>query len=100
MDKEYYNSLKTHAEKCEYKEQVRKERKHEWDKSNTDKVFLYRRQTTLKRCEQRCSVPTKQTIQKYEFTKEELIPIFNALWSKIISPDVSDTEDSAEAHTE
>lgn len=99
MDKEYYKSLPTHAEKCEYACQVRKERKQKWDEANADKVFQYRRATTLRRCEQRCSVPTKQTIKKYNFTKDELRPIFDALWTKW-NETLTDTEDSVEADSE
>jgi len=97
MDKAYYKTLSGKAEQLEYMDVVRKDRKAEWDKVNTEKVYKYRRQTTLRRCEQRCSLPTKGTVDKYKFTKEELIPIFNALWSKWcpLEFDVTDKEDSS-----
>ena len=92
-EKEYMKTL-TADEKVLYQDKMRKIAKSEWDKLNTDKVFNYRRATTLRRCEQRCSVPTKQTIEKYHFTKEELRPIFNGLWAMWVE---SDTEDSSSA---
>jgi len=79
MDKEYYKSL-SYNERILYVDAVRRARKSEWDKDNPDKVYFHRRKTTLKRCEDRCSVPTKATIEKYKFTPDELLPIFNALW--------------------
>jgi hypothetical protein len=81
MDKAYYKSLNP-TDRVLYADAVRKARKKEWDATNTDKVFQYRRATALKRCEQRVSVPTRHTIQKYNFTREELRPIFEALWEK------------------
>ena len=80
QDKVYYNNC-TPSEKLEYMDALRKNRKQGWDAKNADKVFQYRRATTLKRCEQRVSVPTKSTIQKYNFTVAELKPIFDALWN-------------------
>ena len=81
MDKVYYKTLETDVEKSLYMDIVRKDRKREWDVDNSDKVYNYRRATTLRRCEQRISVPTKKTIEKYDFTEAELKPIFDALWS-------------------
>jgi len=72
----------TDVERILYANQLRKERKREWDLLNTHKVVAYRRATTLRRCIQRCSVPTKETVKKYHFTKDELKPIFDALWNK------------------
>jgi len=81
MDKQYYASLKTKEEKLVYMDIIRKCRKQEWDADNTEKTFAYRRATTLRRCMQRTSVPTKKTIDKYKFTVEELKPIFDGLWT-------------------
>lgn len=97
-EKEYLKSLSP-DEKVLYLDKTRKIAKKEWDLVNTDKVFQYRRATTLRRCEQRCSVPTKQTIEKYTFTKEELKPIFNRLWSKW-SGDYPDTTGNSSGDSE
>ena len=97
IEKDYLKSL-THDERVLYLDKTRKIAKKDWDMMNPDKVFKYRRSTTLRRCEQRCSVPTKQTIEKYEFTKHELKPIFDRLWSKLVV--LSDTEDSSSADNE
>ena len=43
-----------------------------------EKIFNYMRKKTLKRCLERASVPTVNTIKKYSFTKQELEPIFDA----------------------
>ena len=43
-----------------------------------EKIFNYMRKKTLKRCLERASVPTVNTIKKYSFTKDELEPIFDA----------------------
>ena len=100
MDKEYYKTLLTHEDKLVYMDTVNKSRKAEWDKVNADKVYLYRRSITLRRCIERCSVPTKNTVMKYNFTKEELKPIFDALWTKWTIPhfvkgvSVDDIEDN------
>jgi len=47
-----------------------------------EKLFQYSRKKTLKRCLDRASVPTVNTIKKYSFTKEELEPIFEAALEK------------------
>lgn len=92
MDKAYYKSLNP-TDRILYVDAVRKARKKEWDAYNTDKVFQYRRATALKRCEERCSVPTKHTIQKYNFTREELQPIIDGLWDKWeLTNDKGDTQ--------
>ena len=90
------------AEKAIYNEELRKFRKKEWDLANQDKVALYRRATTLRRCQQRCSVPTRETVRKYKFTKEELKPIFDALWEKwsVIEKGSPDTEDNSSGDSE
>ena len=97
VEKDYLKSL-SRDERVLYLDKTRKIAKKEWDMMNTDKVFKYRRSTTLRRCEQRCSVPTKQTIEKYNFTKDELKPIFDRLWSKLSL--MSDTEDNSSADSE
>jgi len=98
VDERMYLKSLTNDERILYLDKTRKIAKKEWDIMNTDKVFKYRRSTTLRRCEQRCSVPTKQTIEKYHFTKEELKPIFDNLWSKWAG--LSDTEDNSSADSE
>ena len=80
MDKAYYATLKTRAEQLLYKDEVQKARKKYWDDDNADKVHNHRRATTLKRCLKRCSVPTKNTVMRYNYTKEELRPIFESMW--------------------
>lgn len=100
MDKEHYKTLTTKESQLEYMDVVRKSRKKAWDEVNGDKVYEYRRATTLRRCEQRISVPTKKTIEKYTFTQEELKPIFDALWSDRFAvnsnSDENDKEDNLE----
>ncbi len=67
-----------------------------------DKIFTYNRKKTLKRCLQRASVPTVNTIRKYNFTREELEPIFKATLEKTMkeaynsdgSVEPTDNEDS------
>ena len=90
------------AEKAIYNEELRKFRKKEWDAANQDKVALYRRATTLRRCQMRCSVPTKNTVMRYKFTKEELKPIFDALWEKwsTVDSDSPDTADNSSGDNE
>ena len=83
MDKEFYKSLKSKEEKLEYLDIIRKVRKKEWDIDNGDKVYEYRRKCTLNRCFDRCSVPTKKTIEKYKFSKDELLPIFDNLFFSV-----------------
>ena len=91
----------TKAEEILYADQLRKFRKKEWDLANCDKVAAYRRATTLRRCVQRCSVPTKETVRKYKFTKDELKPIFDALWSKWSTvEELTDKEDSSSGDNE
>lgn len=94
MDKEFYKSLKTKEEKLEYMDIIRKCRKKEWDIDNKDKVYEYRRKCTLNRCFDRCSVPTKKTIDKYEFTKDELLPIFENLFFSVGLSLQNDKEDT------
>ena len=83
MDKEFYKNLKSKEEKLEYLDIIRKVRKKEWDIDNGDKVYEYRRKCTLNRCFDRCSVPTKKTIEKYKFSKDELLPIFDNLFFSV-----------------
>ena len=83
MDKEFYKSLNTKEEKLEYLDIIRKCRKKEWDIENGDKLYQYRRKCTLNRCFDRCSVPTKKTIEKYSFTQDELLPIFENLFFSV-----------------
>jgi len=99
LDKDYLKTL-SYEDQCIYKDKYRKARKKGWDEQNADKVFLYRRATTLKRCEERCSVPTKSTIQKYGFTPEELKPIWHNLWSKWDMSAPTDSDDSNHPDTE
>lgn len=67
-----------------------------------EKIFSYNRKKTLNRCLKRASVPTVNTIKKYNFTKEELEPIFQATLEKTMliaysnqgSVESTDTEES------
>ena len=93
MDKEYYYSLND-EEKVIYKNAVKKTYKKSWDAEHPEAIYQHRRATTLKRCRDRCSVPTKNTVEKYKFTKEELEPIFNLLWKNWTSGSESDSSNS------
>jgi hypothetical protein len=53
--------------------------KKRWDESNPDRLTTYKRKTTLRRCYERTSLPTRQTVLKWSFTRDELLPIFDAL---------------------
>jgi len=100
MDKEFYKALKTKEEKLEYMDIIRKCRKKEWDMENGDKLYQYRRKCTLNRCFDRCSVPTKKTIEKYSFTQDELLPIFENLFFSVGLKMDCDTKDSSSADSE
>lgn len=99
MDKAYYKTLKDPAEKSLYMDTIRRHRKQEWDADNEGKVYQYRRATTLRRCEQRISVPTKKTIEKYDFTEAELKPIFDALWSSRVARSGSSADSDGNSDT-
>ena len=81
MDKEYFQTLTNPEEKAMYMREITKQRKKMWDDANSEKVFVYRRKNTLKRCIKLCCVPTPASIKKYEFTEEELLPIFKSSWT-------------------
>ena len=100
MDKEFYKTLLTKQEKLEYIEIIRRCRKKEWDIENSDKLYQYRRKCTLNRCFDRISVPTKKTIEKYEFTKDELAPIFENLFFSVGLRLDCDTKDNNSADSE
>ena len=100
MDKEFYKSLKTPAAKLEYIDVVRQTRKKDWDEDNPDRLYQYRRKCTMARCFDRCSVPTKKTIDKYKFTKDELGPLFDNLFFSRGLKLPSDTSDTSSADTE
>jgi len=81
MDKEYFRTLTSDADRALYLRSVTKLRKREWDLSNQDKVFKYRRNTTLKRAYRLSAFPSTQSQQKYGFTEDELAPILKSIWS-------------------
>jgi len=90
MDKEYFKTLTTPEEKAVYLREVTKQRKKQWDAANTDRVFIYRRKNTLKRCIRNCCVPTPASIKKYDFTEDELRPVFQSLWTSRFPDDTQD----------
>ncbi len=104
--KSYVEGL-SDEEKELYRKAVNTAYKAEWDIINPEKIWAYRRASTLKRCEERCSVPTKKTINRYKFTPEELKPIYESLWNvkitqinSAVEPPPDDKEDNIEAHSE
>ncbi len=59
--------------------ELRREKKKAWESANPEKVYAYRRRGVLQTCLKRSSLPSKTTVDRYEFTKEELDPIYEAL---------------------
>lgn len=59
--------------------ELRREKKREWEAANPEKVKAYRRKGVLQTCLKRASLPSKSTTDRYEFTKQELDPIYEAL---------------------
>lgn len=64
------------------KEQIR-ERKRLWEENNPEKVKEYRRKGLITQCVKRGSMPCKATIERYNYTVEELQPIFDAMFRPI-----------------
>ena len=107
MEHKIYIDALSEEEKELYRKAVNTAYKAEWDIINPQKIWSYRRASTLKRCEERCSVPTKKTINRYKFTPEELKPIYDSLWNLKITqvnsaavPLSDDKEDNTEDHSE
>ena len=71
---------------AEYKLKLPKEKRNE-----------YNRKAALNRCLERQSVPTRATINLYNFTKEEIQPIFDSLFIEEQPTDVSDTTDTLDS---
>tara|TARA_E500000318_G_C3413734_1_gene154603 strand:+ start:227 stop:502 length:276 start_codon:yes stop_codon:yes gene_type:complete len=59
--------------------EIKREKKKAWEAANPDRVAAYRRKGVLQTCLKRASLPSKATVERYEFTKEELDPIYEAL---------------------
>lgn len=57
----------------------KRERKRAWEAANPQRVMEYRRRGVLVTCMKRASMPSKATVERYQFTKEELDPIYEAL---------------------
>jgi len=60
-------------------EEIR-ERKKNWAKNNPDKIYEYNRKSLLDRCITRNTIPCKKTIERYNYTTEELQPLFDNLF--------------------
>ena len=69
----------TKKTKVEVTPEIRRERKKAWELANPDKVASYRRKGVLQTCLKRASLPSKATVDRYKFTKDELDPIYEAL---------------------
>jgi len=57
----------------------KRERKRAWEAANPQRVQEYRRRGVLVTCLKRASMPSKATVERYQFTKDELDPIYEAL---------------------
>jgi|ETNvirenome_2_30_1030614.scaffolds.fasta_scaffold02106_5 secreted Zn-dependent insulinase-like peptidase len=60
----------------------RTQQKRDWEAQNPEKVAIHRRTALLNLCIRRGSMPCKKTVDRYEFTREELMPILDTLFEK------------------
>ena len=64
---------------CDDKKKYINNRKRKWEQENPEKMFSYRRNSVLRCCLKRSSLPTAATVKKYKFNHDELAPIFEKL---------------------
>lgn len=62
----------------------KRERKRAWEAAHPERVAEYRRRGVLATCLKRASLPSKATVERYGFTKEELDPIYAALHGEVV----------------
>mgnify|MGYP000331535367 CR=1 FL=1 len=60
-------------------EEIR-QRKRQWEEANPEKVQSYRRKGLITQSIKRGSMPCKTTIEKYNYTQEELQPLFDKMF--------------------
>lgn len=57
----------------------KRERKRAWEEANPERVAEYRRRGVLATCLKRASLPSRATVERYKFTRQELDPIYLSL---------------------
>ena len=60
----------------------RRELKKQWEAENPERVFEYRRTAVLSACIKRAAFPTRKTIERYNFTRDDLDPLYELVLAR------------------